>query len=223
MRICTSISPRRKERQQKCINSWLAQGCKVTAIQSEGEASSLQQDYPQVNFIETTSVGDVFNRPKLVRIRAILDQARSSPILILNSDIEVRPTAIPFDEIWKPIEGDNLQMAIRWDEDPKTKSLSLLKYGIDAFLITPKIAEDLNDIGMTMGCPAWDYWIPIHLQRKGYQLHTSKHLSLFHETHQQNWNRADFNIGVELLKRHYKTTLKEASAFILNVTERNNL
>jgi len=112
MRICTSISPRRKERQQKCINSWLALGCKVIAIQSEGEASSLQQDYPRVSFIETNRVGDVFNRPKLVRIRAILDQAKNSPILILNSDIEVRPTAIPFDQIWKPTEGNNLQMGI---------------------------------------------------------------------------------------------------------------
>jgi len=94
---------------------------------------------------------------------------------------------------------------------------------MDAFFITPKIAEDLKDIGLTMGCPAWDYWVPIHLQRKGYQLHTSKHLSLFHETHEQNWNRADFKIGAELLQKHYRVTLKEASAFILNITERTNL
>ena len=223
MRICTSISPRRKERQQKCIKSWLSLGYKVTAIQSNGESSSLQRDYPKVNFIETTSVGDVFNRIKLVRIRAILDQARSGNILILNSDIEIRSTSEEFSKIWTPIEGNNLQIGIRWEEDPKTKSLSLLKYGIDAFLITPKIANDLNDIGMTMGCPAWDYWIPIHLQRKGYQIHTTKHLNLFHEIHEQNWNKDDFTVGVRLLQKHYGLSLKEASAFILNITERTNL
>lgn len=223
MRICTSIGPKRKERQQRCIQSWLSAGCKVTAIQTEGESATLRQDYPEVSFVETNQVGDVFNRPKLVRISAILDQARYFPILVLNSDIEIRPTSIPFDKLWEPIEGKNLQMGIRWDEDPKTKSLSLLKYGIDAFLITPEIVADLNDIGMTMGCPAWDYWVPIHLQRKGYQLHTSKHLSLFHETHMQNWSREDFRIGVDLLQKHYRLTLKEASAFILNVTERTNL
>ena len=222
MRICTSISPRRKERQQKCIQSWLTLGCKVTAIQSEGEASTLQKDYPEVNFIETNQVGDMFHRPKLVRIRAILDQARTSPILILNSDIEVRATAEEFESIWRVTGNKTLQMGIRWDEHPDG-SKKLLKYGIDAFLITPEISKDLNDIGMTMGCPAWDYWVPIHLQRKGYQLQTSKHESLIHEVHTQNWSRQDFQTGIQLLQMVYNITLKEASAFILNVTERTTL
>lgn len=223
MIICTSISPNRTERQQQCIKSWLELGNEVIAVQSKGESSTLQQDYPKVNFEETNLVGDVFNRPKLVRISALLNQAMYAPILILNSDVEIRTVKSEFDRIWTPIEGKHLQMGIRWEEDPITKSLKLLKYGIDAFLITPQMLEDLNDIGMTMGCPAWDYWIPIHLQRKGYQLHTSKHLSLFHEVHQQNWNKADFNIGVALLQQHYKLSLKEASTFILQVTERTNL
>jgi hypothetical protein len=223
MRICTSISPNRKERQQKCIASWLALGNQVIAVQSPKESSTLKRHYPEVEFVETDKVGDAFNRSKLVRISAILSQAKDDPILILNSDIEIRTTVDEFNRVWNPIGGNNLQMGIRWEEEPITKSLRLLKYGIDAFLITPKIVEDLNDIGMTMGCPAWDYWVPIHLQRKGYQLHTSKHLMLFHEIHQQNWNKQDFDIGVNLLKKHYGLTLKEASNFILTVTERTNL
>lgn len=221
MRICTSIGPKRKERQQKCIQSWLTLGCKVTAIQTEGESATLQQDYPEVNFIETNQVGDVFKRPNLVRIRAILDQARTAPILILNSDIEIRATAKEFHKEWE-VQPRTLHMGIRWNEYPDGRK-ELLKYGIDAFLITPEISKDLNDIGMTIGCPAWDYWIPIHLQRKGYQMKTSKHESLVHEVHPQNWSKEDFQTGVQLLQRHYRVTLKEASAFILNITERTTL
>lgn len=223
MRICTSISPRRKERQQKCIQSWLMLGCTVTAVQTTEEISIIQQDYPEVNFVVTDRVGTVFNRPNLVSINVLLDQAREEDILILNSDVEIRTTVGELNRVWHPIDSNTLMMGIRWEEDPVTKSLKLLKYGIDAFLITPQIASDLNDIGMTMGCPAWDYWIPIHLQRKGYKIHTSKHLSLFHEIHQQNWNKQDFSVGVNLLQKHYGLSLKEASAFILNITERNNL
>lgn len=222
MIICTSISPKRTERQQQCINSWLDLGNKVIAVQSEGEASTLQQNYPGVVFVETNQIGDMFRRPHLVRIRAILDQAKIDPILILNSDIEIRSTAEEFDRLWEVPRSKTLKIGIRWDEYPDgTKKL--LKYGIDAFLITPEISKDLNDIGMAIGCPAWDYWIPIHLQRKGYQIQTSKSQSLVHTVHNQNWNRQDFNTGVQLLQMVYNITLREASTFILNITERTTL
>jgi hypothetical protein len=222
MIICTSIGPRRTERQQQCINSWLNLGYKVIAVQTVGETATLQQKYPGVVFAETNQIGDMFRRPNLVRIRAILDQARISPILILNSDIEIRSTTAEFDRLWETPNGKVLKMGIRWDEFPDG-TRKLLKYGIDAFLITPKIAKDLNDIGMTMGCPAWDYWIPIHLQRKGYEMLTSKSESLVHTVHPQNWNKQDFNTGVQLLQMVYDVTLREASSFILKITERTNL
>lgn len=221
MRICTSIGISRTERQQKCVNSWLGLGCTVTAIQSKGESKILSKLYPEVEFVETNLVGDIFHRNRLVRISAIVAQAVTDPVLILNSDIEVKSTKDRFRKTWSHDGSRKLKMGIRWEHDGT--ELKLLKYGIDAFLITPEMVGDLNDIGMVMGCPAWDYWIPIHLQRKGYALETSKLKDLIHEVHPQNWTKEDFSIGVSLLRKHYGLDIKAASKFILNVTEREDL
>ncbi len=223
MRICTSLGPRRTERQQHCIRSWLDLGCEVVAVQPVGEIERLRPLYPDVTFVETTKVGDVFMHQNLVRINALLDQAHTEPIMIVNSDIEIRSTKEEFYKNWHTTEDKKLLMGIRWDEDPVTREQKILKYGIDAFLITPAIAKDLNDIGMTMGCPAWDYWIPIHLQRKGYGFVTSKRVEMIHEVHEQNWSRIDFKIGVSLLYKYYNLELKAASKFILQITERLDL
>ena len=220
MRICTSLSPRRTERQQHCVKSWLSLGCQVTAVQPVGEAVTLAPHYPGVQFVETDKVGDVFKHNHLVRISALLDQAASEPIMIVNSDIEIRSTQEGFDANWSTCEPKQLKMGIRWDEDRVTHSQKILKYGIDAFLITPDMVKDLPDIGMTMGCPAWDYWIPIQLQRKGYTFLTSKRIEMIHELHPQNWSKVDFNIGLVLLRKYYGLEIRPASKFILQITER---
>lgn len=223
LRICTSLGFRRTERQQLCIKSWQALGYHVIAVQSEGETKLLQPHYPDVTFVETTRVGDVFNHTNKVRINALLEQAVDSPILIINSDIEIRADKDEFVSNWTPTKDKELKMGIRWDEDPYTKQLTLLKYGIDIFLVTPEIANDLNDIGMTIGCPAWDYWVPIHLQRKGYSFDVSKRQEFIHEVHPKNWSKVDFEVGLSLLRKHYRLDIKSASKFILQITGRENL
>ena len=222
MRICTSIGFSRKERQLRCIESWLNLGCEVVAIQSQGEAELLKPIYPEVTFIETTLVGDLFNRPKLVRTKALLNRAVKSPVLLLNSDVEIRSTKEEFETKWRTPEPRTLKLGIRWEEDTEG-NLELLKYGIDAFLITPKIALELFDIGMTIGCPAWDYWIPIHLNKLGYKFIVYKDQDLIHEVHERNWSKDDFNKGVQLLNSHYRLTLRQASDFIQNITDRRGL
>lgn len=221
MRIITSIGPNRIERQQFCINSWLNIGCSVTSVQSQGEAELFQPLFPDVTFTETNLVGDRFKKPKLVRISALLQQARQSPALILNSDIEVRSTQEDFEKRWSTPEPNTLKLGIRWDENPTTKELTLLKWGIDAFLITPRIVDRLVDIGMTMGCPAWDYWIPIHLYEQcNYQIVTHKHPELIHEDHPKNWGREDYRIGVSILRRHTGLSEKESAILIRKLTVR---
>lgn len=220
MRIVTSIGPGRTERQQKCIATWIALGCDVTAVQSAGEAELLQPLYPSVTFVETSLVGDVFNRPKLVRIRALIDQAENENILILNSDIEVRSSSEEFISRWFSSSVKQLKIGLRWDENQTTKSLSLIRWGIDAFLITPKIKEDLNDIGMTMGCPAWDFWIPIHLYKQRYKIITYKDQSLIHENHERNWSDEDYRIGIDLIQKHYRMNERSAANWIRLITKR---
>ena len=225
MRICTSLSPKRVNRQQFCIKSWMDLGIHVTAIQSVGEVKSYGMDqlYPDITFIETNLVGDLFNRRNMVRLSAMLQQATKESIIILNSDIEIRSTKEEFFNNWSPPEPKTLKIGIRWDEDPVTKELKLLKWGIDAFLITPQITKHLTDIGMTIGCPAWDYWIPIHLNKLGYKIQTSKVQELIHEDHPKNWSQVDYRIGVSLLTRHYNLSAKSASLLVQELTERTFL
>lgn len=220
MRVVTSIGPNRTERQQKCIASWLAIGCEVTAVQSAGETELLKPLYPEVSFVETNLVGNVFNRPKLVRISALMNQAENDEVLILNSDIEVRSSQQEFMERWSPAGHKKIKVGLRWDEDPATKELKLFQWGIDAFLITPQIRSELRDIGMTMGCPAWDYWIPIHLNRRGYGIITNREQELIHENHERQWSDNDYNIGIRLLRTGYSMNQKQSAVMIKRLTGR---
>lgn len=220
MKVVTSIGRSRIDRQQKCIASWIAAGCEVTAIQSAGETEILQQHFPHVKFIETKLTGNVFNRPKFVRISAMINEA---PVIILNSDIEVRASPEVFTERWSDAEHKEIKVGIRWNEDPVTKKTEMFKWGIDAFLITPEMIPHLPDIGMTMGCPAWDYWIPIQLHRLGYRIITQKQEELIHEDHPKNWTNGDYRIGLELLRKHYHLSQRGAAMLVQKLTERGNL
>lgn len=221
MKIVTSIGPNRIERQQKCIASWEAIGCSVTSVQSQGETALLQPLFPNVTFTETNKVGDKFRRPKSVRVCELFKQAQRCNVLVLNSDIEIRSTKEDFDKRWANPEFDELKLGIRWDEDPITGNIELLKWGIDCFLITPRIAARIDDIGMTIGCPAWDYWLPITLHTQyNYKIITNKQPELIHEIHEKNWSDKEYRIGVRLLSTACSMPSKDASLLIRKMTGR---
>ncbi len=221
MKIVTSISPKRIERQQKCIASWEAIGCSITSVQSQGEAAILEPLFPNVSFTETDKVGDVFGRRKSVRVCELFKQAERSNIIVLNSDIEIRSTKEDFEARWSNPEFDELKLGIRWDEDPVTGRMELLKWGIDCFLITPRIAKRLEDIGMTMGCPAWDYWVPLVLtEQANYKVTTNKQPELIHELHEKNWSEKEYRIGIRLLQKACSMHSKDASLLIRKITGR---
>lgn len=220
MKIVTSFGPSRIERQQKCLASWIASGCSVTGVQSPGESSALSQSFPQASFIETDLVGDLFDRPKLVRVKALLNQAVDAPILIINSDIEIAVKQSVLNQFWGTVGENELKMGIRWDVHPRMRTVRLFKWGIDAFLITPKIAESLQDIGMTIGCPAWDYWIPWCLHHLGYKITTNKEIGLMHELHDKGWSKHEYECGLKLCFEHYGVTSQTLTNFVQQITGR---
>lgn len=221
MKVLTSLGFNRIERQQLCLASWRAVGCSITSVQSVGEAGLLKPHFPDVTFVETDLVGNKFGKPKLVRISALLNQVGRSNALILNSDIEVRTPEAVFKERWTASTFDEIKLGIRWDHYPDTGELKMLEWGIDAFLITPNIVRRLEDIGMTMGCPAWDYWIPLILHNKfNFKITTHKQPELIHEYHPKNWSDKDYSIGVKLLKEALGISPREASLQIRKLTNR---
>lgn len=176
--------------------------------------------FPEVNFKETNLVGNLFSRPKLVRINALINEAS---VLILNSDIEVRATPEVFADRWSSVGKKEIKIGIRWNEDPVTKATSLFKWGIDAFLIEPWMIHDLPDIGMTMGCPAWDYWIPIKLHKAGYKMITQKQEELIHENHEKQWGTREYAAGLGLLQKHTGMGQKSAANLVQRLTDRSSV
>ena len=221
MKIVTSLSPRRVDRQKKCLESWKQLGVPIVAVQSNEEAENISDLYDGVVVVGTDLVGDRFNMPKCVRIKAMSRLAIHESVLIINSDIEIRSDKDVFLKRWEDGEDGELKVGIRWDQMPKSSAAKMFKWGIDAFLITPKIDSDLPDIGMTLGAPAWDYWIPYHLVTKQkYRVTTYKDFSLVHEIHNRQWSDAAYQSGLKIMQEEYGIGRDALSSFILDVTER---
>lgn len=220
MRIITSFSPKRIDHQQFCLQSWLDRGCEVTAVQTAAEAEAVQQSFPNARVVVTDKVADAFGKPHHVRIAALMDQCKSESGLILNSDIHMLSTQEQLQRDWQP-DGRLFKIGIRWEQHPRTGEARLLKYGIDAFLITPEIAEKTPDIGMGLGIPVWDYWLPYHVvHRLGKRLVTKKTDGLRHVAHVQNWQNSESDTGFAIVKQHYGISQKALTQWIQRATGR---
>lgn len=192
MKFLTSIGPSRIPRQQLCIRSWQKYGGSVTAVQSAGESAKLRRYFPRVEFVETDLVGDVFDRPFAPRIAAFFPHV-TEPAILINSDIQVNAQSAQwFNGLWSP-EPDVLKVGIRWDHSRSKLRWVPQRWGIDAFLLTPEFASRIPDIGMTIGVPCWDYWLPWHcVMNLGMTVQSTFNRSfkmLMHETHQMGWGR----------------------------------
>jgi len=224
LKFVTSISPYRLQRQKVCINSWLALGFPVVAVQSPGEEAVLKPHFPGVEFVETRLVGDKFQNYTIARIKPLIDQAVDEEILILNSDIDIVSDPDVFRKNWTDPDKLELRIGIRWNRNPRTGEFKMFKNGVDAFLITPDMAKVIPDIGLAIGKPAWDYFIPWHLVKKeGYKMTLHKEPPTFiHEEHHQNWSVADYNRGLILFEDNYGVTRETLHRFILVSTGRTH-
>ena len=202
MRFVTSFAPSRIERQQACVSSWAKITDDIVAVQSPGETEHFQPLFPSIRFVETDRVGDLYGRPKNVRISAIMEQCVDAPILIINSDIEIIQPKEKFDAAWNHVKDKVLKVGVRWDLDVPTGQSGLMKWGIDIFRITPEMPALLTDIGMTIGCPGWDYWLPYVLWHEGYKIDTVKERVFVHEIHERGWAGSEHSRFYELMKPH---------------------
>ena len=223
MRILTSFSPSRIEHQQWCVQTWLKAGCSVTAVQTAGESDVMKPHFPNVEFTETNLVGDVFGKPYLPRIAAFFQLVKDEPALLLNSDIEIVVSQKRFEQDYL-FREKTLVCGVRWDMHPRTKVTKPIRFGIDAFLLTPEIAENTPDVGMTIGVPVWDYWLPYHcVTRLGMKLITNKSQGLRHVVHPQNWSMDEMPKGFAITQEHYGVGMKEMTEWIIRQTGRTRL
>jgi hypothetical protein len=223
LRVVTSFSPSRIDRQKHCLSTWIKAGCQVTAIQSPGEKDLLQGYFSGVEFKETELVGDAFGRPKLVRIKSLTDEAKEETVLILNSDIEIDVPRNIFMSKWNSVEPRTLKNGVRWQRGRFGRTKTVFKWGIDAFLITPEISRAVTDVGMTMGCPVWDYWIIWYMHTHGFAIKTDLGRCFWHENHDANWSKAEYKTGFDIMMKEYGISESFLTNFIQEVTHRKGI
>lgn len=181
MRIVTSFAPNNYYRQRLCLNTWLRLGLEVTAVQAKHEIDITRMAYPEVTFIESD-----YPIPIIKELTQLA--ASSSPILLINSDIEIIGDSFDFFDTISYVDN-TLVMGVRWNyEDGSYPEYN--KYGIDAFVITHKINKLIaHDPMFIMGKPTWDYWIPLLCLKEHMILDTIKHPFFFHHAHPKNWDQ----------------------------------
>lgn len=202
LKIVTSFSPHRIERQQHCLETWRKYGLPIVAVQLPDEVERVRRNFPGVHVVTDNRVGDAFNKPRHLRIKALTDQATDCPILLINSDISIESSPEEFKADWIDVEDRVFRVGCRWDQNPKGTSLN--GSGIDAFRVTPAIGKLLPEHGYCIGMPMWDYWIVWELLLKKYEIAAKIDPGLVHVNHAQGWTQEDLRVGWKLFGQHHK-------------------
>jgi hypothetical protein len=219
MKFITSISPKRIERQQYCMATWLQYG-EIVAVQTVEEIPLLQAQFPNVHFVATDRTGkELFGYPSRVNISAIVEQG---PGLIINSDIKIDTTQRQFDADWKP-KPKQFNVGVRYDFDGPGKPKFLNKHGIDAFLITEEIMSVMEDHGFVIGVPVWDSWIVWHMLTHRFKIKAKLTPGLLHLTHPLGWSDQDLAKGLAIMQGQYGIGQKGLSVAVSDVTGRLNV
>ncbi len=187
----TSLAPRECSRQTAALNSWTDFGLEIHAVNTSVEIETLKPLYPQVDqwhIQDEVSVG--FSKPtQLIYNLAQIAIELHKTILIINADIELIGNP---DKLIKRLGTNKLLGCIRHNYTRSTKHSTLEPHGIDAFVITPKMAATLPRATMAIGQPMWDYWIPHHFRDVGYDIDLIGEPLLFHKSHSLQWNTMDW-------------------------------
>lgn len=213
----TSIGPGREHRIRRCLESWSKCGGEIIAVQPPGDEAFIAERFACVTVHIDSRTGESLGRPRNPRLAAMLSLAESGPILLINSDIEIKDDPSSFWDAWRPL-SDKLLVGVRYDVDGDNVSLN--PYGIDAFLITPEMVPFLrNDLGFCFGFPGWDYWIPFQLHYNGFMT-KRVHSVLHHEVHSQGYSRDAVAMAQSILSNHYGVHRRKITQWIQRATDR---
>lgn len=187
--------------QRRAIRSWNRFGLQVRAVQHHSEISQIERSLgPLRASVAIRAVGDEalskHERPTPT-INAIIDTATqwNEPVLLLNSDcelhgsnaglrsaLEARQPAVWIRRNWEGVPGDG----------------ELEPDGLDCFLLWPEHARCLSRIGLSIGRPFWDYWLPWELEQLGHSMTWRGEPMVYHRRHPLNWSEADWLYGYHL-------------------------
>lgn len=196
--------PKHLERQATCLDSWVSFGAKIIATNTAEEIAELQPIYPQVNqWIQCNEVSTAYNYPtQLIRNMAGVAVLLDRPVLLINSDIEVRGAQHVLNEIM----ADECQvLGIRWNyaKPGEYWNATQFQWGIDAMGFTPKQAKLIpQNFPMAIGQAMWDYALPYFQLRDGGNLRLIHERFFFHQEHANHWNQGAWKFGAQWMEKN---------------------
>jgi tetratricopeptide (TPR) repeat protein len=184
-----------------CVQSWIACGFKILALNGRDEIAPLLARYPEIEFIAAErSAKEIFGRdtPLIADMASIL-AARPEPVLgIINCDVLFEPLPA-----WQNLETVVARRTIITGQRLDVRTLAggaLHPYfpGFDYFFFDRTAAAALSkmDHPFSLGLPWWDYWCPLILALSGYDLRSIVRPAVLHLAHDartdarsENWRR----------------------------------
>lgn len=220
MRFITAIGRNRIERQQFCIETWKQFSSEIVACNTEADIEFLKPYFPDVRFEACPPhlTGEkLYNRPDRVSIYAL---AQCGPGLLINSDIKIDGISpVEFQDRWLP-KKRVLKIGVRLDFAAPGKPKKLNPYGIDAFLLTEQIIDQLPNLGFVIGTSVWDYWLTWHFVAKQSFFIEVIQGHLLHLMHESSWNEKDTDIGESIMLHNYAINRRVLSSVIKVITGR---
>lgn len=189
-----SPSPARTEAQAICIASWRAAGLDVCSFNHPAELSRVAARYA-VQFIQVSTTLSGHYIP----INAMLDWAAAAdaPVLIINSDIELRCAPWELQRV-RRLAGGGLCYFIRYNHEGTRSRATREPYGIDAFLLHGRDVALFPRSSLSMGQPFWDYWIPYTMAANGRPLFCMDSPVALHRNHARQWSQESwYRSGLE--------------------------
>lgn len=209
--ILTSISPTRLDEQAKAIDTWKKYNVPISAVQCIGETYALDL-ISNIFWVDPTTHWSK-PTPSIVDIVNYV----TGPTLFLNSDIELHSDDLSW---WETDSPTLLKIGLRIDYCPAFTQMN--KYGIDAFLFYPEMAEHINNPLWALGIPGWDYYVVWKLIECGYRVEILKE-GLMHAAHEEQWSHADYRKCAKLLEFEFDLPIQDIADRLQVLTDRMNI
>jgi hypothetical protein len=207
--IVTSLSPNpsREHRQIHCLQSWRTIGFEILAVNTAEEHDGFTESIRSlITPVVSDNLTTDFVDRQTQRVTALIDAGEKTglPFMLINSDIEIHGDHELIEAALRT--PDRLTIGIRHNHDAGAlRDISTREeYGLDAFIISPKIASKIpRDVRYGIGKPVWDYWLPHHCRMMGHAINWIYRPLFFHERHDQQWTKEEWDIAGKWITEGY--------------------
>jgi hypothetical protein len=181
VKVFTTVNPfGNYDSQSEALKSW-SKHYDVYSVNPQNEIEIAKEKFPYINFIETHDTFQ-YGKKNLVKLNSILQNIRMENGLcaIVNSDI-ILNKEIKIDDI-----GNDLVIATRWEIDGDKRYPFV--NGYDLFIFDAKLTDIYMNPNYVIGMPWWDFWIPLIAIQRGLRVLHISNQSIFHRTHETNYD-----------------------------------